>query len=206
MSRNILHLQLSIICVLTSINSFAQQRLSQQMLLVKQQIGVYHERKLFGWFIFDSTDSNYRLRLVFRYADQLRIPSKLDTIRIKFDNSTIISLPNRLTETIEHTEDFSGPMIVRTPVRTVLFEISYEAIIPDTIVKQLQQTNIELIQLISAPVYQPEDWLKKFDVSRLRNYEKALDGRHETLVYGNRVVQRKQADQLRLFFTKTDVE
>lgn len=166
----------------------------------KKQIGFYNDRKLFSWMRYDSISNSFSCWVIFKYADQLRTPSKYDSISIIMMDGKKVTLENKLVNTIEPIESFSGPWIVKPPTRGVLFEITYSCTLPDTLVRQLRRNPIQAIQLQSAPAFQPENWLRKFDIIVKKNYDMALRGRHETIIYGNKKISAKQAGEWMSFF------
>ncbi|WP_416439401.1 hypothetical protein [Phnomibacter sp. MR] len=166
----------------------------------KEKIGIYNNRFMYAHFYHQATDTATYCQLNFRYADQLRTPSKYDSLILILSNGQRITLPNQYNNSIEPIESFSNPGPGIKGRRKVLFEIAYSCQLPKTTLLLLQTHMITQIQLLSAPAFQPETWLRKFDITVKRNYEMALIGRHETIIYGNKKISTKQAGECMTFF------
>lgn len=174
--------------------------MSNQIMIHKEKIGIYNNRILYAHFYHQATDTATYCQIIFRYADQLRTPSKYDSLILILSNGQRISLANQYNNSIEPIESFSNPGPGIKGRRKVLFEIAYSFQLPKKTLLLLQTHTITQIQLLSAPAIQPETWLRKFNVSFKRNYTKSLAGRHETILYGNRMITSNRSAEFKTFF------
>jgi hypothetical protein len=166
----------------------------------KEKIGIYNNRFLYAHFYHQAIDTATYCQIIFRYADQLRTPSKYDSLILLLSNGQRITLANQYNNSIEPIESFSNPGPGIKGRRKVLFKITYSFQLPKTTLLLLQKHMITQIQLLSAPAFQPETWLRKFNVSFKKNYTKSLAGRHETIIYGNKKISATQAGEWMAFF------
>lgn len=198
-----------VLCLSVKTNAvYTQRRLSHELKVPSGPTSVFQPfgRHLYAWFTFDPADYQYRIRLIFRYGDHLRIPTEKDSIRIIFFNGDTFTFGNETLNTIRAEHALQPGFFFFPKIRTVVFEITYEAVLSDAVVRMLGSVKIQRIQLISAPPDKPLLWSKDFGMSWPRNFKRAMKGHKETVTYGKKKLAPKMAKRASRFFRKWPAE